>query len=255
MLSPEKQAEDLIQDLGIALPISPINVCELISTNESKVQYQEKQFNSLDICGVSIGDTSQATISVNNNIELDTRKLFTAAHEIGHVVLHIQTGKQFECHNSDLYGNNNLFEKEANQFASALLMPSFLIQDDINRNDLSWQLVKDIANKCQTSLEATARRVTSLSKEPCALLIHQNDKPWYPIKSSHWCWYLEKVQFPDQLYYCDYEDLTDNMEECNLSDWDIDNINSDEYQCKYSSIHFQDNNIDKVMTLLLLEEY
>lgn len=254
MTNSEKQAEELIQDLGIVLPISPINVCELISTNESKVNYQEKQFNSLDICGVSMGDISQATISVNSNIELDTRKLFTAAHEIGHVVLHIQTGKNFECNNNDLQEDNKQFEKEANQFASALLMPGFLIQDDINNNDLSWQLVKNIANKCKTSYEATARRIISLSKEPCALLIHQNNKPWYPIKSSHWPWYLGKVQFPDQLDYCHYEDLTDNMEECNLSDWDIDNIENDEYQCKYSSIHFQDDSVDRIMTLLFLEE-
>lgn len=65
-------------------------------------------------------------------------------------------------------------------------------------------------------------------------------------------WYLKNPQFPD-LDYCDYDDLTDNMEECNLSDWDIDNINTSECQCKYSSIHFQNDNIDKVMTLLLLE--
>lgn len=254
MTNPEKQAEELIQDLGIAIPISPTSVCKLISVNEFKVQYQEKQFNSSDICGVSAGDMSKAKILVNSNIELDTRKLFTAAHEIGHVVLHIQTGKNFECHSSDLYRNSNQFEKEANQFASALLMPSFLIQDDINRNDLSWQLVSDIADTCQTSLEATARRIISLSKEPCVLLIHQDNKPWYPIKSSHWSWYLENPQFPD-LDYCDYEDLTDNMEECALSDWDISNIDDGEYQCKYSSIYFKNDSVNKIMTLLLLEEY
>ncbi len=253
MINPEKHAEELMIDLGIKIPISPTNVCKLISVNEFKVQYQEKPLNSCDICGISVGDTSQAKILVNSNIQLDTRKLFTAAHEIGHVILHMQAGNDFECNNSDLGRGGNSLEKEANQFASALLMPSFLIQKDIDRNDLSWQLVKNIAKNCQTSLEATARRIISLSKEPCALLIHKDGKPWTPVKSPHWQWFIGKQQFPD-LDYCDYKDTTGEMEECDLLDWDIENISSDEYQCKYSSIHFQDDSVDKIMTLLLLEE-
>ena len=254
----EQQAEDLINDIKITIPISPTDICRKISDSGFIVQYKEADIDNRNFLGISVGDTSKASIVVNKNIGLKSRKMFTAAHEIAHVVLHIMTGKQskFQCTSADLEKNtqdNANFEYEANQFASALLMPSHLIQDDINKNDLSWKLISDIANKCCTSLEATARRVVKLSKEHCALLIHQNDKPWIPIKSPSWSWYLQNPQLPS-LDYCNYKDLTDCLEECDLLDWDIENINSNEYQCKYSSIHFQNESTDKIMTLLLLEE-
>ena len=257
-MSPEQQAEELIRDLGITIPISPMSVCESISTNEFKVKYKERRLNSPDIFGISVGDTSQATILVNNSIQSDKRKLFTAAHEIGHVILHIQTGKkpESECNSSDLKENNasnKQLEKEANQFAGSLLMPRFLIQDDIQRNNLGWELIKIIANKCNTSLEATARRVIGLSKEHCALLVQNNGTPWTPVKSCSWSWYLPPAPFPEDTLDCgDYSDLSRKMEECDLTDFGIENINSDEYQCFYSSIYHPGHS--RIMTLLRLEE-
>lgn len=256
----EKHVDDLIKDVGIAVPISPTRVCEQISDYNFSVEYKEEEMSNNNFLGISLGCASKATILVNSNIDFAPRKLFTAAHEIGHVVLHIMTGKQseFQCTNNDLTTTdkkNKMFEYEANIFASALLMPKHLIQNDINRNDLSWKLVSDITNKCKTSLEATARRIVSLSKEPCILLIQQNHTPWHPIKSPHWPWFVTNPQFPDQLDYCDYDNLTDAMEECSLSDWGIEKIDAGEYQCKYSSIHFKGDRVDKIMTLLLLEEY
>lgn len=255
----EQKAETLVQDIGISIPISPINVCQQISTHDFQVEYLEKRFKSSGFCGISIGDTCQAKIMINSSIEPKTRKLFTAAHEIAHVVLHIITGKKSEskCTSKDLNtneNNNKTSEYEANRFASALLMPSHLIQDDIKYNNLSWQLISNITNKCQTSLEATARRVVSLSKEHCVLLIQSNNTPWQPIKSPSWRPYLNKQLFPKHLDYCDYKSLTGTMEECDLSDWNINGFNSDEYSCKYSSINYQDKATDKIMTLLLLEE-
>lgn len=254
----EQQAEDLIKDIGIVIPVCPQEVCKKLSDDNFTLNYKETHISNDGFLGISSGNKFEATIVVNKNITFDSRKLFTAAHEIGHVVLHIMTEKQseFQCTNSDLKKgdkDNAVFEYEANQFAGALLMPSHLIRDDINKNDLSWQLVGDIAVRCKTSLEATARRVITLSKEPCVLLIHQNNKPWNPVKSPSWSWYFKNPQFPD-LDYCDYENLTADMEDCDLSDWDIENINNDEYQCKYSSIHFQNDSVNKIMTLLLLEE-
>lgn len=248
----DSKAREILQEMQFnTLPINPIKVAK-----QSSIAVQAKPDTYSGVSGMLIKKGDNFGIMHATHIKNKGFQNFSIAHELGHYYLdgHIENILTDNIHTSDAsLASTNIYEQEANYFASALLMPSFLIQDDINRNDLSWQLVSNIANQCNTSLEATARWVIALSKEPCALLIHQNDKPWYPIKSPHWLWYLEKVQFPDQLDYCNNKDLTDNMEECKLLDWDINNIDDSEYQCKYSSIHFQ--NDKKTMTLLLLEEY
>lgn len=180
---------------------------------------------------------------------------FSIAHELGHYFLDGHPISNNNKHVSVInFSSSNQYEQEANFFASSLLMPDFLIQDDIDKKDLSWKLIDDIANKCKTSLEATSRRIIYLSKEPCALLVEQNNQRWYPIKSSAWSEYLDKAGFPDYLDYNSYDDLPNNMEKCELEDWGIENIDPDKYQCYYSSIHYQDNKIEKITTLLFLED-
>ena len=249
----DSKAKEVLRDMQFnTLPINSIKIAE-----KSNIAVQAKPDTSIGVSGMLIKNGDNFGIMYATHIKNKGFQNFSIAHELGHYYLdgHIENILTDNIHTSDAsLLSTNIYEQEANYFASILLMPSFLIKDDINRNDLSWQLVSNIAKKCQTSLEATARRIIELSKEPCALLIHQNNKPWHPIKSPSWSWYLKNPQFPD-LDYCDYEDLTDNMEECSFSDWGIENINSNEYKCKYSSIHYQDDNVDKIMTLLLLDEY
>ena len=247
------KAREVLQEMQFnALPINPIKVAE-----KANIFVQAKPNDSKGVSGMFIKKGDDFGIMYTTNINNTGFQNFSVAHELGHYYLdgHIENILTNGVHTSDVnLSSTNLYEQEANYFASALLMPSHLIQNDINQNDLSWQLISNISNKCNTSLEAAARGIVALSREACALLIHENYKPWCPIKSSHWSWYLKNPQFPDQLDYCDYKNLTNCMEQCNLLDWDIENINADAYLCKYSAIHFQNRNIDKIMTLLLLEE-
>lgn len=248
----ESKVKEILQDMQFnTLSICPIKIAE-----KANITIQAKPGTSTGVSGMFIKNGDNFGIMYATHIENQGFQNFSIAHELGHYYLdgHIENILTDGIHTSDeKLSSTNIYEQEANYFASVLLMPSHLIQDNINQNDLSWQLVKNISENCKTSLEATARRVIALSKEPCALLIHKNNKPWNPIKSLSWSWYLENPQFPD-LDYCDYENLTNYMEECDLSDWNIVNRNNDEYQCKYSSIHFENDSVDKIMTLLLLEE-
>ncbi len=248
----EKTAKEVLQNIQFnTLPISPIKIAEKIN-----IAVRAKPSTSYGVSGMLIKKGDNFGIMYATHIKNKGFQNFSIAHELGHYYLdgHVENILTNGIHYSDIDSQANKYEQEANYFASVLLMPSHLMQDDIRRNDLSWQLASDIANKCQTSLEAAARRIVSLSQEHCALLIQQNNKLWHPIKSNSWSRYLNNPQFPGQLDYCDYENLTNDMEECSLSDWDINNILANEYQCQYSSIHYKDNKIDKIMTLLLLEE-
>lgn len=249
----QAEAEQLLEDLGFnQLPISLDDICNSIS-KEYLIEVQEQDMQSENINGMSIGDTTQAKILINANIGNAHRRRFTKAHELGHVVLHIQTGRQseFRCTGKDISsnsGNNNPFEKEANIFASSLLMPSSLISNDIHRNDLSWKLIQDIKNMCDVSLEAAARRVISLSKEQCCLIIHKDNTMWNPIKSSSFKTYVSTQPFPDNLDYSEESDeFPGSLEKCDVMDWRID----DEMELHYSSIHTHNSEFSRTMTLLL----
>ncbi len=260
MINPEHEAECLIQDLGLEHLINPQTLCDLVSTKEYNIEYHEQSLEKESLCGVSIGNSSGAQILINSNISNFERRLFTAAHEIGHVVLHIQKGVQskFNCGINEIQPNNdknqNKLETEANQFASALLMPKVVITTDIRNNDVTWRLVQKIAEKYKTSLEATARRIINITKEQCALIIHKDNQMWTPIKSASFPCFIPKTVFPKNLFCLSLnkDDQLDNkLEECDLFDWGL-NLDNKQYKCYYSAIH--DTVHNRIMTLWAVEQ-
>lgn len=259
MTKAESSAEELVFDLGLSLPIKPESVCDELNTDAFRLNYQEKQLSATAFLGLSIGNQSGAEIVVNASIRNIRRINFTAAHEIGHVIMHIQPGVQseFSCSSGEIYGKEGLniaFEKEANEFASALLMPKSLIGKSISRSDLSWSLIKSISKSCNTSLEATARRVIRLSSERCALIIHKNGEMWSPFKSPSFPAFINKTLIPNEIEtYSDAADheLPDTFVECDTLDW----LNESEGlpdTILYSSI--ESEAYSRIMTLILLQE-
>lgn len=259
MTEAENEAEQLVEDLGLTLPICPEEVCEHISDETLKVKYSDKPFDSPDICGLSIGNGGEIQVVVNSNISYRSRRNFTAAHEVGHVVLHIMKGieSKFSCTNSDLYakdGTNRRREVEANEFASSLLMPKSIIKSKVFRNDLSWNLIQELADECDTSLEATARRVVSISNERCALIIHRKGEMWTPIRSRSFIGFVDSMPFPRNLESYPDDPLAgypDYLNECDTSDW-LSDIRNIPQLMQYCSIYNAE--YDRRMTLLVVPE-
>lgn len=105
----------------------------------------------------SFGTTSGFVCFVDKD-EPSFRQRFTAAHEIGHFVLHRhKIGDQLE----DNYmlraaGMSSKEETEANNFAADLLMPWHLINDEMKQGPKS---VEDLANIFNVSRIAMAIRL------------------------------------------------------------------------------------------------
>lgn len=257
IINPESVAEELIKDLGITIPFTPTTICKNISSNSFAIEYIEQQFHSEKICGLSVGDNSRVKIIINSKIQPTARRLFTAAHEIGHAILHIQAGITIKsrCFSEDIKNNTQKnIEIEANRFASALLMPRHLISEKIHSNDLTWVLIKNLSQHYNTSLEATTRRVINISKDMCALIIEENNNMWTPVKSNSFPCFIPISNSPKYLQATDYNngnEIPDKLEECDLSDWNL-KLNSKQYRCYYSTLNFE--SYCKKMTLLLLEE-
>ena len=110
-------------------------------------------------------------IFTNTSVRL-SREIFTLAHEIGHILLHIEQSKTFlDDTASILNTNTDDKEEEANYFAVCLLMPEEEISkfldleiDDFNKNGLNSMDIARIMSEFNVSFEMTLNRLESLNK-------------------------------------------------------------------------------------------
>lgn len=219
------EAEQLLEDLGFdALPIIPNQVAESIDCEGFRLVFEAKEFGSNGILGTAKGNDKGAIVYVNANISDQGRFNFTAAHEIGHVCMHIMPQKKtsFKCGSKEIYNQfNDPIEKEANGFASGLLMPKRLIFNNFD-GGINWLNISRISELCKSSLEATYRRLSVLDNSPTALIIHEKGtfKRFVP---SNFDFFIERsplssdqqdlaVDIKEEAYPSDFETV-------DASDW------------------------------------
>jgi hypothetical protein len=103
------------------------------------------------------------------------RSRFTIAHELGHFILHRALQSRFECDNggvtSGQFDGRNI-EREANEFASNLLMPMDLLRHFLgDQRKVTLHLLSDIARTFEVSFEALCLRFIEATDQR-AILIH-----------------------------------------------------------------------------------
>lgn len=110
-------------------------------------------------------------ILVNAAMREEGRKRFTIAHEIGHFIIHRE--RQISCLPSDIArwedGRANP-ERQADSFASELLLPSAEILKRIGDQWPSFQLVISLAEFFGASLTATSRKYCEIAPQECAVV-------------------------------------------------------------------------------------
>ena len=236
------EAEQLLEDLGFdALPIVPSEVAESINCEDFRLVLETINFDTDRILGKAHGNNKGALIYVNANIPDQRRSNFTAAHEIGHVCMHImpQTKLTFECGSKEL---NNPFddpiEKEANGFASGLLMPKRLITHHSD-SDVNWYNISRLSEICDASLEAVYRRMSFLDNAPSAMIIHKDGKFKRFVASTNFGFYIDQsslsayqlesaADIKEEAYPADFETV-------DASDWVNPNSKSITLESIYAS--------------------
>lgn len=106
---------------------------------------------------------------VVNLLDAPSRRRFTIAHELGHYVLHRQHDVEMYAHRDA--GQNNSIEREANIFASNVLMPKYLVQKELDNISFDyWEssydafLIYKISNAFAVSEAAARVRLNELNK-------------------------------------------------------------------------------------------
>lgn len=181
-LSIEKPVDHLAQILLDKLkinnaPIDPRDIVKKIGL----YLFEKNLGNSFDGC--IICREGSATIAINNEMP-ETRKRFTIAHELGHFKAH--ANEDLHCHENDIdiAYTSKLREREANRFATELLMPKNLVKPLVLQNDIGISTIQTIAKTFQTSFTSSAIRFMEFTPGLVALVFSKERRIISSIQSQ-----------------------------------------------------------------------
>lgn len=115
------------------------------------------------------------------------RQRFTIAHELGHLILHRGQQQSFNCDKESVYSGVDTIraiEREADDFASNLLMPGDLLRDWISNQRIDLHVLSAIAKRFQVSFEALCIRFIKFTTQRAILVYWDNGYVKYEWRSS-----------------------------------------------------------------------
>jgi hypothetical protein len=148
------------------------------------------EFEELDGCDgmlQMIEDPKCGIITIKKSIRELGQKRFICAHELGHYQTPISNPSDFQCSSADLrFGPSRKkpLERGANEFAAELLMPETIFAPMLSRRGPSMSLIQELASEFNTTLTATLWRFVELTCERCALVLSENGRIKYGVRSN-----------------------------------------------------------------------
>ena len=130
--------------------------------------------------GFSFNHNGEYYISLNGN-NLPERQRFTACHEIGHIELDLSSiheGPRWS------YQKRHINEILCDVFASELLLPFNLFKPLVDKVEISFSEISNLASKFEASLIATGSRFATANDRLCAFVISENGIIRYASRSK-----------------------------------------------------------------------
>jgi Zn-dependent peptidase ImmA (M78 family) len=164
-MNPEARAAQLLKNLGEHRP--PVNVWRIARREGVRI---ERVDLGDDSSGVLLRKGRAAVIGVNYS-HPPNRQRFTVAHELGHYVLHAGdkyvdrsiTTLQFRDARSST--GTDAEEREANQFAAALLMPAEWVRREFTKHPFDFgddEALNRLCRLFRVSSQAMSFRLVNL---------------------------------------------------------------------------------------------
>lgn len=120
--------------------------------------------------------------------ELSARNRFSVAHELGHYYIeaHREALLRGSVHNSTSgFICNESFEREADEFAAALMIPQKFMDAKLARYDfMELKTILALAKTCGTSSQCAAIRYATFTGEACSVIVSQNGRVLYSVPSD-----------------------------------------------------------------------
>lgn len=141
-------------------------------------------------------DSEDFHIYINNDRLINPyseRARFTFAHELGHYFIdehRIALSRGFINSHPSFTGfvSDWKMERQADYFASCLLLPQKWIIEDCFKRRFNFALIQELSKKYQVSITATALRIANIDVYPIMIIFSKNCK----IK---WYWFTEDFPF------------------------------------------------------------
>lgn len=164
-MTPGQRAEARIAELGITNP-RDLDVDLIAMDADMEVVYENLQGCEATLVGV--GNRAIATV---RRSPVRGRERFSVGHELGHWDMH--RGRAFRCRVDDPdqnWASDALLEKEADTYASHLLMPSSMFNQRVNAlGTPGFREIEDLSEVFATSVLATCMRVADINTLPVVL--------------------------------------------------------------------------------------
>ena len=177
------EAEHLIEKLKICdLPIHPQKIAESFEIIVKPMPTDN------GVSGMLIRYGNEFAIAYATHIQSEGFRRFSIAHEIGHYILpgHFEAVLAHEhVHYSHAgFTTNDPFEREADVFATSLLMPNNLFTREMRSLGDGLAAIEALSKRFFTSLIATANRYVEKAEIPVAMIVSSGDKIDYCFMSS-----------------------------------------------------------------------
>src|SRR3990172_7480750 len=155
MATPSFYVNRILQELGITEP-EDLKLLDLIAWQRGALVIEQPLKGAearLTFVGV------RAIITISSAVLDPRRKRFSIAHEIGHLEMHRRDGNLAFCTKEDIdswefHQAGTKKEQEANEFASALLLPEQLFAPRCQERDPSLEVIAELADRFEVSLTA-----------------------------------------------------------------------------------------------------
>ena len=174
------EAERLIKKLGIDSP--PIDPKEIAESLDIMVEAMPANGG---VSGMLIRHGNKFCIGYATRIQNEGFRRFCIAHELGHYMLAGHPDAVDDIHGSKAYfSTNDRYEREANAFASSLLMPNDMFTQEMDSLGDGMETIKTLASRFVTSLEATAIRYIEKAEIPAAVVVSLDNRVVYCFMSK-----------------------------------------------------------------------
>lgn len=151
----ESIVNTLIEENQLKIPIDLKKICKKLDISIKEMDFDE------ELSGI----LAKNTIYISQNIHLH-RQRFTIAHELGHYLIHKKQDNSYKgvrFRSQFVASQEKKEEREANVFASLLLMPTQFLEEDLQKKlEISEEFVMELSQKYQVSPIAMTIRIEKM---------------------------------------------------------------------------------------------
>ncbi|QNN23366.1 ImmA/IrrE family metallo-endopeptidase [Planctomycetales bacterium ZRK34] len=170
----ESTANQVVSDHGFkSLPICPFKIAR-----KKEIEIATRDGMEPGVSGFLMRVGNAFGIYHSSRIQNDGFIRFSIAHELGHYFLPGHCDALFmngNCVHESRSGtfSGNDYERQADFFAAALLMPESLFLPALRNAGSGFHAIGRLQHLCQTSITATAIRYARFAEDPIAVIISE----------------------------------------------------------------------------------